>query len=83
MAAKYKVGEHVASHNSGLVYIIKTVRELDLTGETFAYTVRRLRGGIEYGPTRTISECGLCPEFDPPGQALTRHLAEMEARLDP
>ena len=33
MAAKYKIGEHVASRNSGLVYIVKTIHELDLTGE--------------------------------------------------
>lgn len=61
MAAKYKVGEHVASHNSGLVYIIKSVNQLDLTGETFAYAVRRLRGRIEFGSQRVISECGLVP----------------------
>ncbi len=61
MPAKYKIDEHVASYNSGLVYIVKAVHELDLTGETFAYTVRRLRGGVEYGPTRKISEFGLCP----------------------
>ena len=59
--AKYKVGEHVASYNSGLVYIIKQVQVLDLTGETFAYAVRRLRGGAEYGATRRISEFGLVP----------------------
>ena len=60
-SAKYKVGEHVASHNSGLVYVVKFVNQLDLTGETFAYAVRRLKGGIEHGPQRVISECGLVP----------------------
>jgi hypothetical protein len=62
MTAKYKVGDHVNSWNSGLVYIVKAIHELDLTGTTFAYTVRRLRGGAEWGPHRIISECGLVAE---------------------
>jgi hypothetical protein len=41
------------------VYIVKAVHDLDLTGGTFAYTVRRLRGGVEWGATRVIGECGL------------------------
>ena len=56
----YQIGEHVASYNSGLVYTIKAVRDLDLVG-TKAYLVRRLRGGVEYGPTRIIGEHGLVP----------------------
>jgi hypothetical protein len=63
--AKYAIGEHVASYNSGLVYIVKDIRDLDLTGETFAYAVRRLRGGVEYGPHRIISESGLVKEVRP------------------
>lgn len=55
---KFAIGDHVDS-NSGLSYVVLAVHELDLTGETFAYTVRRLRGGVEWGPTRKIAECGL------------------------
>lgn len=56
--AKFFIGEHVASHNSGLVYVVKERVQLDLVG-TLAYVVRRLRGGVEWGPRRTIGESGL------------------------
>jgi hypothetical protein len=61
MKNRYQVGDHVASYNSGLVYIVLRVDVLDLTGEHFAYRVRRLRGDAEYGPVRTIAEVGLVP----------------------
>lgn len=59
---KFKIGEHVASWNSGLVYVVQTIHELDLTGECFGYTVRRLRGGVEYGPRRLLGENSLISE---------------------
>jgi hypothetical protein len=56
---RFAIGEHVSSQ-SGLVYVILAVRELDLCG-SFGYAVRRLRGGKVYGPTREIAECNLFP----------------------
>lgn len=56
----YSIGDHVAS-SSGLVYIIKELVTLDLVGTT-AYRARRLRGGIEWGPTRILGEANIWPE---------------------
>ena len=61
--ARYRKGAHVTSQ-SGLTYQVLGVRQLDLTGETFAYHVRRLRGGQLYGATRFIPESALRPEYD-------------------
>lgn len=58
---KYGHGDHVASQ-SGLVYVVLRIHVLDLHG-SFAYTVRRLRGGAEYGPRRIIAECNLFPDY--------------------
>ncbi len=60
---KYRINDHVRS-NSGLTYIVLSVHALDAHG-SFAYTVRRLRGGKLYGPLRKIAECGLFPETSP------------------
>ena len=57
---KFKVGDHVASWNSGLAYLVYFINESDSTGECFTYTVRRLRGGVPYGASRRIGESGLC-----------------------
>jgi hypothetical protein len=59
MNAKYKIGDHVLSQ-SGLVYKISYVRELDDWGSR-AYGLRRWRGGKLYGPFRLIAECNLFP----------------------
>jgi hypothetical protein len=61
-SSKYEIGQHVKSWDSGLTYVVKAVHDLDMTGNTFAYTVRRLRGGVEWGPTRVIGECRLDPD---------------------
>jgi hypothetical protein len=85
MTAKYQIGEHVASYNSGLVYVVKFVNQLDLTGETFGYAVRRLKGGIEHGPQRVISECGLVPFLngDPESAGATRKRWEEKMEFQP
>jgi len=61
---KFQVGDHVTS-NSGLTYIVIKVLELDMC-DSFAYRVRRLRGGSTYGPERTIAESALWLEYSPP-----------------
>lgn len=58
--AKFNIGDHVAS-NSGLVYIVLAIHELDYCG-SIAYSVRRLRGGKVWGPTRQIAESALWKE---------------------
>ena len=60
IAMKYKIGDHVRSQ-SGLTYIIIAAHALDMCGAV-AYSVRRLRGGQIWGPTRKIAESALYPE---------------------
>lgn len=55
--SKFKHGQHVASQ-SGLIYVVKDIHPLDGHG-SFSYAVRRLRGGVEWGPWRNIAECNL------------------------
>ena len=55
-APKFRIGDHVASWNSGLAYIVLAVHPLN---GSFVYGVRRLRGGVEWGPYRNIAECRL------------------------
>jgi hypothetical protein len=57
---RFAIGDHVAS-NSGLVYVVLAINELDQCGSR-SYTCRRLRAGVQYGPTREIAECGLWEE---------------------
>ena len=57
---RYSVGQYVLSYNSGLLYIIDAVHELDRCG-SYAYSVRRWRAGVRYGPTKRIAEVGLVP----------------------
>lgn len=59
--ARYKINDHVNSR-SGLVYVVLELIALDDHG-SFAYRVRRLRGGVVYGPTRIIEESALYPDY--------------------
>ena len=56
----FSPGEHVASRNGGLAYIVLEVVALDMVGTT-AYRVRRLKNGEPSGPGRLIGGSGLCP----------------------
>lgn len=56
--AKFKIGDHICSWQSGKTYVVKEIVLLDLVG-TYAYRVRQLRGGQEWGPHRLFGDSSI------------------------